>query len=127
MSPADTVSRFLSAFEPSLGFKTAIHDYFTADSVYENVGLTQSTGIEDSLAVMQGFVDQMGFDHMKVQMLAIASGGNKVLTERIDDLYDGQGNKLVSLRVMGVFEVRDGKISAWRDYYDSAALAPAST
>ena len=26
------------------------------------------------------------------------------------------------VRVMGVFEFRDGRISAWRDYFDAAEL-----
>ena len=88
LSPVDTLNRFLSAFESSPGFKSAIRKYFTADCVYENVGLTQAAGVEDSIAVPQGFIDQTGFDHMKRQMLAsaIASAGDTVMTGRIDDL-----------------------------------------
>ena len=39
-----------------------------------------------------------------------------VLTERVDvfELPD----KTIELPVMGTFEVRDGKIAAWRDYFD---------
>ena len=31
-----------------------------------------------------------------------------------------QGDRDIALPVMGTFEVRDGKISAWRDYFDMA-------
>jgi limonene-1,2-epoxide hydrolase len=31
------------------------------------------------------------------------------------------------LPVMGVFEVQDGKIAAWRDYFDMAAITKAFT
>ena len=49
------------------------------------------------------------------QILTIAEDGNKVLTERLDDFTIN--GKDVSLPVMGVFEVSDGKITAWRDYF----------
>ncbi len=39
-----------------------------------------------------------------------------VLTERIDTFT--VGDVVAPLPVMGTFEVRDGKISAWRDYFD---------
>ena len=40
------------------------------------------------------------------------------MNERTDVITtDGSS---VSLPVMGVFELRDGKISAWRDYFDLA-------
>jgi len=43
--------------------------------------------------------------------------GNTVLTERIDRFTIG--GKRVELPVMGAFEVAsDGKICAWRDYFD---------
>jgi limonene-1,2-epoxide hydrolase len=48
----------------------------------------------------------------------MAADGDVVLTERIDTFE--MGGKDVVLPVMGVFEVRDGKIAAWRDYFDMA-------
>ncbi len=32
------------------------------------------------------------------------------------------GDKNLALPVMGVFEIQDGKIAAWRDYFDLATL-----
>jgi limonene-1,2-epoxide hydrolase len=40
-----------------------------------------------------------------------------VLNERTDRFRLADG-RWVELRVMGVFEVLDGKITAWRDYFD---------
>jgi len=45
-----------------------------------------------------------------------------VLTERTDYL-DGPGGAIV-IRVMGACEIRDGKIAAWRDYFDLAQAMP---
>lgn len=116
----EVVNRFLKAFEPSQGFRTALGEFMTEGCVYENVGLTYSTGPEEALTVMQGFVDELGFDHFNVKMLAAIASGDTVMTERIDDLCDAGGNVLASLRLMGIFQVKGGKIAAWRDYFDTA-------
>ena len=39
-----------------------------------------------------------------------------MLTERIDVFR--MGETTIELPVMGIFEVRDGLIAAWRDYFD---------
>ncbi len=47
----------------------------------------------------------------------IVSDGDVVMTERVDHFM--VGNTRVSVPCMGVFELRDGKIAAWRDYWDA--------
>ena len=46
-------------------------------------------------------------------MRNIASDGPVVLTEQVDVFK--LPDKSIELPVMGTFEVRDGKIAAWRD------------
>ena len=43
-----------------------------------------------------------------------------VLTERVDTFTIG--GAVAPLPVMGTFEIRDGKICAWRDYFDMAQI-----
>lgn len=43
--------------------------------------------------------------------------GDMVMNERIDHI-ELQGGKKASLPVMGAYQIREGKIAAWRDYYD---------
>ena len=57
------------------------------------------------------------------QIRHLVSDGDIVLTERVD-VFE-MGDKAVSLPVMGTFEVRDGKIAAWRDYFDMATITSA--
>ncbi|OBI87184.1 limonene-1,2-epoxide hydrolase family protein [Mycobacterium asiaticum] len=65
-------------------------------------------------AAVEGYARRM--ESAGLRLLNIAVNGNVVLTERIDEMvYDG--NK-ISARCMGAFEVRDDKITAWRDYFD---------
>src|SRR5215472_7648375 len=46
----------------------------------------------------------------------IVADGNVVMTERVDCFQ--VGDRQVSVPCMGIFELCDGKISAWRDYWD---------
>jgi limonene-1,2-epoxide hydrolase len=43
-----------------------------------------------------------------------------VLTERVDVFHYSSGR--VSVPLMGIFRVRDGKIAEWRDYADIASF-----
>ena len=50
-------------------------------------------------------------------MLAIASNGRTVFTERVDVVQIGR--RPITFHINGIFEVRDGKVSAWREYFDT--------
>lgn len=119
-SPTQVVLDFLKALEAPGGFPQAVRDYFTATTRYLNVGMSDTTGIADTLAFIEGFMAATGADHMTVDMLALAESGNTVLTERIDHLRAPGGAAVMSLAVMGIFEVENGKIAGWRDYFDTA-------
>lgn len=55
-------------------------------------------------------------------VLNIASRGDVVLTERVDR-FERRG-RTIAIPVMGAFEVADGRIAHWRDYFDMGALKP---
>jgi limonene-1,2-epoxide hydrolase len=48
------------------------------------------------------------------------SAGNVVMNERVDTFV--MGPKKIELPVAGVFEINNGKIAAWRDYFDLASF-----
>ena len=91
--------------------------FFTDDAVYHNIPMAPVQGHEGIRAVMEFFVP--GSQNIDFEVLAMASNGGTVFTERVDR-FEMNGKK-VELPVAGVFEVRDGKIAAWRDYFDMAA------
>ena len=68
-------------------------------------------------ATLRQFDDPKGSAEFEIKALACTAG--TVLTERVDRfLLNG---RKVELPVMGAFEVGpDGKIRAWRDYFDLA-------
>jgi limonene-1,2-epoxide hydrolase len=55
-----------------------------------------------------------------VDMPHVVADGPIVMTERVDHLtVNGQ---TISMPLMGILEIHDGKISAWRDYFDLATF-----
>ncbi len=92
----------------------ALRPYFTDDVVYHNIPLEPAVGIDATIAFIDGFFGMC--DGMTIEMVGIAVRDNLVLTERIDTFTVGE--VVAPLPVMGAFDVRDGKICAWRDYFD---------
>lgn len=88
--------------------------YFTEDAVYHNMPMDPAVGHDAIRAVMSFFVPMS--QEITFEMIHIAATGNVVHTERVDRFVMGANN--VVLPVAGVFEIRDGKIAAWRDYFD---------
>lgn len=122
-SPVETVSAFLAAWDRPGGLAQAIRDMFTADAVWENVGMSKTSGPDEAMVVLAGFGQQADSLRMRVDTLAIAADGNRVLTERIDHICDADGKSVMAFPVMGIFELEGGKIAAWRDYFDTAGFA----
>jgi len=123
-TPSEIVTRFLARWVDPADFNQAFRDSFTPATVWENVGMATTTGIEEALALNASFEASLGAVAIRVENLAVAEVGNKVLTERIDTMLDRDGNAVLSAQLMGIFEVADGKITAWRDYFDTASLLP---
>jgi limonene-1,2-epoxide hydrolase len=121
-SPIETVSTFLARFsEGKEGLYDSVRKTFTPKTVWENVGLAVTTGPEEAIELAKQFEQQMGVASVAVEVKTIAATGNSVLTERIDHLLSADGTEVEGSAVMGAFEVEDGKIIAWRDYFDTAA------
>jgi limonene-1,2-epoxide hydrolase len=115
MNPIQIVTDFCNAV-PRRNVEELV-GFFSADAVYHNIPIAPVRGRDAIAATLRGFLDpstEAGFE-----VLAIAAVGGKVLTERVDRFtIDG---KQIALPVMGAFEVdAQGKISAWRDYFDLA-------
>lgn len=119
MTPTETVMAFLAELEKPGGFEAGVRKFFTPSTRYLNVGMSDTTGIDDTVAFVRGFEAQTGISYMVVDMLALAEDGGKVLTERIDKLYAADGTLVMDPPVMGIFETHDGMITGWRDYFDT--------
>jgi len=90
--------------------------FFTPDAVYHNIPIQPVEGREAIAATLGQFLGPETTE-CEFEILAIASSGRTVLTERVDRFVIA--GKKVALPVMGTFEIsEEGKIQAWRDYFD---------
>jgi limonene-1,2-epoxide hydrolase len=111
-TPTELVEQFCAAF--TTADIDTIASLLADDVVYHNVGMAPAVGKEASLAMIQGFLDMA--ETMTFDIHRIAVNGNSVLTERTDT-FTINGAK-APIPVMGTFDLRDGLIVAWRDYFD---------
>jgi limonene-1,2-epoxide hydrolase len=112
-SPTELVRQFCAAWSDGKG-AGHLAAFFTDDAVYHNIPLAPVTGREDIANTIASFT--AGVEGIEFRVLNIAADGPVVMTERVDVFK--LPDKSIELPVMGTFEVRDGKIAAWRDYFD---------
>ena len=116
MANAEQVVREFCAAWASMD-QERILDAFTDDAIYHNMPMAPAQG-KDAIKGLLGFI--LGpASSAKFDIKHIVADGDVVLTERVDTFQ--MGGKTVALEVMGTFEVRGGKIAAWRDYFDMAS------
>ncbi len=87
------------------------------DILYHNVPMEPVTGVDairDVLAIME---DGEWIVHRQI------AAGDVVMNERTDRLK--VNGKWVELPVAGVFEVHDGRVTLWRDYFDLQTMMTA--
>ena len=108
---AHTVEVFLAALQDQdIDAAGAVLDEHL---VYQNVGFPTIRG---RARAMKLFRSMEGRARFEVKTHRIAVNGSTVLTERTDALVFGRVR--LQFWVCGVFEVTDGRITLWRDYFD---------
>jgi limonene-1,2-epoxide hydrolase len=113
-SPIAVVESFLGALQAK-EFDRAV-SLLAEDVVYQNVPFPADRGKAAVVRTLKLFA-KIAPD-FEVRMRNVAAQGGTVLTERVDVL---SGPLLyLDIKVCGTFEVRDGKIVLWRDYFDLA-------
>lgn len=90
--------------------------YFAAEPTYHNMPGPPAVGSDAVRATIQRFLS--GWQKTEWEVLNIAANGDVVFAERVDRT-DSNG-KHVDLPCVGVFEMVEGKIKTWRDYFDLA-------
>jgi limonene-1,2-epoxide hydrolase len=98
-----------------------IMSFFADDAVYHNIPMDPVVGTEAIRSFIEGFTAMV--DRVEFEITNLAVNDNVVLTERVDTFVRPAGS--IGLPVMGTFELTDGKISAWRDYFDMAQVTAA--
>lgn len=92
----------------------AVMGYFDDEPTYHNMPGLPTVGREAVRTSIERFLKT--WQRTEWEILNIAAAGDVVFAERVDHIESG--GKRVDLPVVGVFEMRAGKIHAWRDYFD---------
>jgi limonene-1,2-epoxide hydrolase len=95
-----------------------IVDAFSDDAVYHNIPMAPCEG-KDAIRAFVGTMFGGMASAVEFEIKNQVVNGSLVLNERVDTIQLKTGE--VALPVCGVFELApDGKIAAWRDYFDMA-------
>ena len=120
MSNTEIIRRFFEAWEAKS--LDGILELIMPDARWLNVGASEAVGQDAIRKVISPFLANASSVEVNVRHIAETSAG-AVLTERTD-VFDNNG-KTMTVDVMGVFEMKDGKIHAWREYFHHR-VAPSS-
>ena len=88
--------------------------YFTDDGVYHNMPMGPAEGRAAVRELIGGVVGSWSSAEWEITNLV--AEGDIVVAERVDRA--DVGGKPLALPCLGIFEMRDGKIARWRDYFD---------
>lgn len=116
MTPADTVAAFIAAVEANdLDRALAL---VSDDVEYDNVPLGKVHGRHAMRDTLAPLLDSATTVEWVVHRQA--SEGDLVFNERLDRFQLPTG--WIEVAVNGVWEVHDGAITLWRDYFDEASF-----
>lgn len=112
MNPLATVNAFMQHIE-SKDIDSAVA--LLADDVsYENMPIDPISGRDAVRQVLEGFLQPAV--RVEWRVLREWEVGGTVINERLDRFQIGDG--WLELPVAGFFQVEDGLITLWRDYFD---------
>ncbi|MCD2190763.1 limonene-1,2-epoxide hydrolase family protein [Actinomycetospora soli] len=123
-SPATSEAQVVETFLAALARLDvdAVGELLAPDVVYQNVSLPPARGREATLRVLGSMARPLtGFE---IHTHRLAANGSTVLTERTDVAIAGRVR--IAFWVCGTFEVHDGRITLWRDYFDWADVTRAA-
>ena len=117
MDNAQTIREFIAAWS-RLDVDELV-GYFTEDGVYHNIPTRPAAGTVELRKLIGSVVG--AWDSAEWELLSLVAEGDLVVAERIDRAT--AGDKKIELPCLGIFEMRDGKIAVWRDYFDMSTYA----
>lgn len=113
MSDNETIVRDFIAAWSRLDVEEIV-GFFAPDGVYHNMPMAPVAGRERLRGFIAAFLKDWSATDWEI--LTLIGRGDMVVAERIDRTV--AGGKPVDLPCCGVFQLEDGKIKVWRDYFD---------
>ena len=119
--PRDVVIAFCDAWD-----RRSVEDvlaYMAPDIEYQNVPLPAMYGRDEAAKFLVPILKNTTKIEFKLLSIAVSPSTDEVLTERLDRLHFPTG--IVDIPLMGIFAVRNGEITEWRDYGDNGSAMEA--
>jgi limonene-1,2-epoxide hydrolase len=120
VSAEDVVNEFIKAV--TSGDRDRAGELLAEDLVYENIGF--GPALAPALPTVNGGAAALDFlapmQDAEWTVHRQQSFGNVVVNERTDRFTFGEAK--IALPVAGIFEVVDGKITFWRDYFETSVM-----
>ena len=99
----------------------------STDFEYDNVPMGKAFGPQGLRDTLTGFIGMgTGIDWEIIRQTSTGSAQHGTVLNEREDRFEIHG-RWVTLPVAGIFEIRDGLITLWRDYFDKATLLDAMT
>jgi limonene-1,2-epoxide hydrolase len=105
------IREFLDTFEKKDA--ALLGSYFAEDIAFQNYGDPEVRGRANLVNMWAGIFRNFG--QLKFETVHQAVNGDVVIAEQIHGT-SLPGKPLVPIKNLAVYEIRDGKIAAWRDY-----------
>ncbi|MFM5954243.1 MAG: nuclear transport factor 2 family protein [Novosphingobium sp.] len=96
--------------------------YFAPDGTYYNMPIAPVSGHQALRPFIAGFI--AGWAKTDWDVLHLIEQGDVVIAERVDRTVTKDG-KAIELPCCGVFEMEQGKVKVWRDYFDMGTYTKA--
>ena len=97
--------------------------YFATDGTYHNIPSSAVQGRDNVQQFISGFISP--WESTDWEIVSLLAEGDIVMVERLDKTV--VAGSPVNLPCFGYFELEDGKIKMWRDYFDLATYTTALT
>jgi limonene-1,2-epoxide hydrolase len=98
-----------------------VYDLFAQDGVLQSMMLPPTVGREAIQQRIGALAQDISAIELRVRHIGVVDG--VVFIERVDDfVYRGKHG---AVPVVGVVEVEQGRVKAWREYYDRAQMIEA--
>lgn len=89
-------------------------EYFTEEGVYYNMPSSPVSGRDNVARFIAGFIRT--WESTEWEIINLFGSGNLVVAERVD--HTVVNGSPVDLPALGIFEMEDGRIKVWRDYFN---------
>jgi limonene-1,2-epoxide hydrolase len=120
MSDTERIAReyFAARSVDPAHLKRELDRLITDDFLWQTSGYPDVRGRAAMIDLIDRQAGVSGYARSEIDILRLATGDGYVLTERVDTVFDADGAVLAAVALMGRLDIRDGKVSAHRDYFD---------